>query len=305
MSLCQSPHPLAMLDAVWCLGCNTLDVAHVYGHAVEATVGKWLHSRIHTHAGRMLRGGGRGGQLTRSDVVLVGKAGHPFRNSAHAARLSLVELDKDLTQSLDRLRTSYLDVLLLHRDDPHRFPDVGPVVSAMHTFVSQRRIRRWGLSNWSLPRMQLAVEYAVAHNLCPPTLASPQFSLAVPSRPVWPGGTHLTPPNAAVARVTGMGMALFTWAPLAEGFLCGSAGRAGNSDCWRTPLNVGRRDRLQEMARRKGVTAAELCVAFVLHSGVATAVVGTTSVSHFQDAVRGSSIHLEDTDIAYLTGHTV
>ena len=60
-------------------------------------------------------------RMTRRDLILVGKGGHPFRNSRHKARLSAEELEKDLCESLARLGTGYLDVFLLHRDDPKRF----------------------------------------------------------------------------------------------------------------------------------------------------------------------------------------
>lgn len=124
MRLANVTQPLDLLDAAWNCGCNTFDMGHVYGPKVEGILGKWLSSRIGTGRGSFLRPPAPGRTLTRSDVILIAKGGHPFRESKEGARLKQEDLSRDLDESLERLHTDYVDVFLLHRDDPKAFPKV-------------------------------------------------------------------------------------------------------------------------------------------------------------------------------------
>ena len=108
-------------------------------------------------AARMIRRGANGRPPCRADITLVGKGGHPYPRSKRLARLEPEELNKDLCESLERLQTTYLDVFLLHRDDPSLFPDIGQVVATMDAFVKDGRVLRWGTSNWTLSRTSLSL----------------------------------------------------------------------------------------------------------------------------------------------------
>ena len=112
-------------------------------------------------AARMIRRGANGRPPCRADITLVGKGGHPYPRSKRLARLEPEELNKDLCESLERLQTTYLDVFLLHRDDPSLFPDIGRVVETMDAFVKDGRVLRWGTSNWTLSRTSLSVAASV------------------------------------------------------------------------------------------------------------------------------------------------
>jgi hypothetical protein len=96
--------PFTVLDAVWSLGCTTFDVAHVYGQN-EGILGEWLESR-----GRELGSAScllPGGPISRGDVIIIGKGGHPAKGDERAARLDPSDLSRDLRESLQRLRTTY------------------------------------------------------------------------------------------------------------------------------------------------------------------------------------------------------
>lgn len=271
-----------------------------------------------TNGGRFLRNG----TLTRVDLFLIGKGGHPFLSSRDAARLSQQDLSKDLDESMARLGIDYFDFYLLHRDDPAKYSDVAEIVKTMDALVHGGKIRSWGVSNWTLARIEAACEYARAHGLHPPAMTSPQHSLAVPAQPVWPGCHHMTREAAAfcggggssVDVAGGAGgaadgggrasrMVRMVWAPLAEGYMCGSLGRPESAACWNTPDNALRRKRLNELASARAVQPSALALAFALNSGMADmVVVGTVNEQHFQDAARATQIALTDRDIAWLEG---
>merc|ERR1711971_1504916 len=185
---------------------------------------------------------------------------------------------------------SYFDFYLLHRDDPSRFPDIGSIVTTMHGLVTSGKCRAWGVSNWTLPRVEAAYKFAEENGLSRPMMSSPQFSLAVPEHPVWSGCQHLTSDSATFFADKGILTAV--WAPLAEGYLTGSLGRPESAGCWNTPENGSRRERVHEMAAQRAVDAASLSLAYTLEAGASAVIIGTIKENHLQDAVRATEIKL-------------
>jgi len=55
-------------------------------------------------------------------------------------------------------------------------------------------------------------------------------------------------------------------------------------------------------AEHRGLTEAEVAIAFALHSGAAAVVVGAASSAHFEDAVRGTAVSLTDAEVQWLRG---
>ena len=283
MSLNSSVNPMSLLDAVWGMGCHILDVAHVYGQAVESLVGKWWTSR----------------RIDRTELTLVGKGGHPFRNSAHKARLGRADINKDLDESLERLQTTYVDVFLLHRDDPTLFPSVLELCETMHALVTCGKIRAWGTSNFSPQRIEALHECAEAQSWVAPSYASPQYSLAIPATPVWDGTTTLTPEHRMI--FAKHGTKVLGWATLAEGMLCGKVSERSRSAArWMSAENCQRKLRLERLATAKGLTVAALAIAYALNSGCDSAVVGCRTVQHFHDAARASTVVLSEEEVQYL-----
>ena len=149
---------VGLLDAVYALGCNTFDTAHVYGQGDnERTFGRWVNDRG-----------------LREKVVIIGKGAH---HNQDRRRVTPFDISADIHDSLARLRTDYIDLYLLHRDNPA--VPVGPIVDVLNDHLAAGRIRAFGGSNWSQARVQAANEYAAAHGLVPFAAASPHFSLAI------------------------------------------------------------------------------------------------------------------------------
>lgn len=136
------------------VGCggNVIDTARVYSVIAdsEPTIGAWLRRSRKRH-----------------QVMIVSKGGHPEIKSwppdMHAFRLSREEMTADLDASLAALGTDYIDIYLYHRDDPKR--SVEELVETMENFVRQGKIRYYGVSNWTLDRIQAAQDYAASRGL--------------------------------------------------------------------------------------------------------------------------------------------
>jgi hypothetical protein len=88
----------ALLDDDYERGCNTIDTAHVYGGGdSERIIGRWLEKRG-----------------LREKIVLITKGA---AQSEDRLRITPFDIAADLHDSLARLKTDYIDLYLLHRDD--------------------------------------------------------------------------------------------------------------------------------------------------------------------------------------------
>ena len=199
-----------LLDAVFSLGCNTFDAAHVYsGGGCERMLGRWIEERG-----------------LRERVVILTKGAH---HNADRRRVTPFDITSDLHDSLARLKVSTIDLYMLHRDDPS--VPVGPIVEVLNEHKAAGLIDAFGGSNWSHERVQAANAYAEARGLTPFVASSPQFSLADMVQAPWEecvsiGGAGGEPARAWYRQA---GMALFTWSSLAGGFFSGRFSR-GNLD---------------------------------------------------------------------------
>jgi aryl-alcohol dehydrogenase-like predicted oxidoreductase len=246
-SLPRDRRALAVLDAAFEAGCTAFDTARVYGNGLgERILGHWIRTR-----------------RVRDGVLIVSKGGHPDRVTA--SRVHPAFLAADLDASLRALRVDTIDLYLLHRDDPS--VPVGLIMRGLQRCVQAGKVRALGVSNWSHTRLEAANQFAHAHGLTPFTVTSPHFSLAEMRSPPWPGVLSITGDAAADARswYTATRMPVLAWSPLAGGFL---AGGRGPDDAQRRaysgPLNEGRRERAETLARERGVPVAQIALAYVL-----------------------------------------
>lgn len=244
----------ALLDAVFELGCNTFDTAHEYaGGEAERSFGRWLVSRG-----------------VRERVVIIGKGAH---HNADRKCVTPFDISAHLHDSLARMRIDSIDLYMLHRDDPAQ--PVGPLMETLNEHIDAGRIRAIGASNWTTRRIMEANLYAQTHGLTPFVASSPQFSLAEMIDEPWEDCLSIGGPQGEPERAWYQEneFALFTWSALAGGFLSGRVTRHNARQhegqmyhrCYACEANFRRLDRLQELAREKRVTVAQLAVAWVLH----------------------------------------
>src|SRR5690606_8751935 len=104
----------------------------------------------------------------RDDVIILTKGGHP---NQHGPQINKQAIGDELNKSLERLRTDYVELYALHRDDPN--VPVGEILEILNEHVEAGRIGAFGGSNWSQERLQEANEYAEKHGLVGFTFSSP------------------------------------------------------------------------------------------------------------------------------------
>ena len=246
----------ALLDEILALGGNTFDAAHIYGNGdVERAFGRWVAARG-----------------VREQVVIVTKGAH---HSQDRQRVTPYDITADLQDSLARLRTDYIDLYLLHRDDPS--VPVGPIVEVLNEHRAAGRIHAFGGSNWSAQRVAEANAYAAAHGLTPFAVSSPHFSLAIQVKEPWANCVSLTGDAGAAARAyyTEQQIPLLLWSSLAGGFFSGRFQPENlesftayldqlcvQSYCY--PQNFARLERTRQLAAQRGASLAQIAMAYVL-----------------------------------------
>ena len=157
-----------MLNLYLRMGGNFIDTANVYcrwlpdtTNCAEQFIGEWLR---------------RTGN--RSRVYLATKGGHPSLQTGKN-RVNRADLARDLDESLAAMGVDYVDFYWLHRDNA-ALP-IEEVISFGEEFVRQGKVRYYGASNFTLPRMQQAVEWKKRHPGRGFSALCNQWSLACPN----------------------------------------------------------------------------------------------------------------------------
>lgn len=271
-----------MLDAYAALGGNAIDTARHYGDTAEGAIGSWLRSRSR-----------------REEFVLIGKAGHP---EGGRNRVNPADIAGDLTRSLELLETDYLDVLLLHRDDPS--VPAGEIVEWLNEHVRAGRARVIGGSNWRHERLEEANGYAAPRDLVPLVVSSPNLSLGLPNEPLWPGCLTLTVEDREwYARSR---MPVLAWSAQAQGFFSGTYRREDRTDAnavriWYNDTNFERLERVKQAAGRHRVPMTAVALAWVLHQPFPTfAVIGPRSLSELGESSQALRLALTQSEVESL-----
>ena len=288
----QGPeHGFALLDAVTERGCTTFDTGRVYGDA-DRFLGSWIQERG-----------------IRERVVILGKGAH---HSQERRRVTPEDIREDLEASLRELQTDYIDLYVLHRDDPD--VPVGPIVEALNEHLREGKIHAFGGSNWTHERIAEANAYAHAHGLVPFAASSPNFSLAEQVQEPWAGCISISGPAGEAARryYQEQNLPLFTWSSLAGGFFSGRLRRDNTGEftsgldklavtSYGYEQNFQRLERAQELAGEKGATVPQIALAYVMHQPLNVfALVGCRSGEEFGANVKALELALTPQELEYL-----
>jgi aryl-alcohol dehydrogenase-like predicted oxidoreductase len=283
----------ALLDGVFAQGGTTFDTAHGYGQGeAERALGDWIASRG-----------------LRNQVVIITKGAH---HNKDRRRVTPFDITSDLHDSLARLKTDFIDLYLLHRDDP-AVPVAG-IVEVLNAHHRAGKIGAFGGSNWTVARIQEANAYARANGLQPFVASSPNFSLAIQTHAPWDNCVSISGPAAKAERdwYTVAKMPLFTWSSLAGGFFSGRF-RRDNLDQFTSYLdrlcvevycvedNFRRLDRVRTLAEERGATIPQIATAYVVSQPLNIfAIVGCQTPAEFAANVAALDLELTPAELAWL-----
>lgn len=283
----------ALLDTIFNTGVNTFDMARNYMGA-ELSVGKWLEER-----------------QNREQMVLLSKCGHP--SMFGRKRVDETDIRKDFERTSKALQTDYIDIYLLHRDDPE--VPVDSIVEIFNGLHAEGKIGAFGGSNWTYQRIEEANEYAYKHNLIPFSVSSPNYGLADQVRDPWGGGcVTISGPANKEARdwYRNNNMPIIAYSSLGRGLF---SGKLKSSECdhaadvldmiamqgYGCSENFERLRRCEELAAKKEVSVAQIAMAWMFQQELnVLAVVSTSKASRMQENIDALSLKLSEAELLYL-----
>jgi aryl-alcohol dehydrogenase-like predicted oxidoreductase len=282
----------AQLDLFFDAGGTLIDTADVYSAGVsEEIVGRWLR---------------RQPESIRSQVVLATKGRFPMGEGRNDAGLSRRHLRDALAAALRRLGVDSVDLYQVHAFDP-RTP-LDETLRFLDDAVSAGKISYVGLSNYTGWQVQKIVDLAEHRGLACPVTLQPQYNLLV--REIeW----EIVP----ACESTGLG--LLPWSPLGGGWLTGKytkeerpagATRLGENpdrgvEAYDRRSTVERTwdviDAVQEVASSRGVTMAQVALAWVVDRPLVISVIlGARTLEQLQDNLGAADLHLDAEAVARL-----
>ncbi|MEA2252923.1 MAG: hypothetical protein QOG70_3165 [Solirubrobacteraceae bacterium] len=260
------------------LGIDFLDTADMYGPFTnEILVGRAI-------AGR------------RDEVVLATKFGNERREDGSWIGIngSPEYVHQACEASLRRLGVDHIDLYYQHRVD--RSVPIEDTVGAMAELVNAGKVRYLGLSEAAPETVRRA------HAVHPISALQTEYSL-------W----TRDPEEEVLPTVRELGIGFVAYSPLGRGFLSGR---------WRAPEDLPEDDvrrnhprfqeenfrrnlelvrRVEEIAREKGVTPAQLALAWVLHQGEdIVPIPGTKRRRYLEENVAAVDVRLTDDDLRRL-----
>ncbi|MCZ6499303.1 MAG: aldo/keto reductase family protein [Gammaproteobacteria bacterium] len=267
------------LAAAFDCGINFLDTANVYGKgAAETFLGEALEGR------------------SRDSYVLATKLFFPMSDTDSG--LSAEQVHKQIDDSLQRLRTDYVDLYQCHRYDPD-IP-LEETMQALSEVVEAGKARYIGFSEWTAPQIQAAMDIAGVASF---VSSQPQYSM------IW-----RVPETEVIPLCKESGIGQIVWSPLGQGVLTGkykpgvelpSNSRAANplmnqfmdGLLAESLLNVV--DNLRPIASDLGISLTQLALAWVLREpNIASAIVGASRPEQVEENTAASGIELDEESLA-------
>ncbi|KAI0689015.1 aryl-alcohol dehydrogenase [Cytidiella melzeri] len=199
--------------------------------------------------------------------------------------------------SLKRLQLDYIDVLQCHRFD-YNTP-IEETMHALHDVVQAGYARYIGMSSCYAYQFHQMQNYAIANKLTPFISMQNHYNLVYreEEREMFP-----------TLKLFGVGS--IPWSPLARGLL--SRALSSRDDTVRGKVDTMIKgyagpgtpeiiSRVEEIAKKKGVSMAQIAIAWTLaKDGVTAPIVGTTSLDNLKDMIAGLDVKLTAEEIKYL-----
>ncbi len=267
------------------LGINFFDTADVYSRGASEEI-----------LGRALKDFGP----ARDRLVIATKVFSPMGDDPNLRGLSRKHILHSIDDSLRRLGVDYVDLYQIHRFDYHT--PIRETLQALDEVVRSGKARYIGASSmfaWQFAKMlytsdQLGLTRFVA--------MQNHYNLIYREEE-----REMNP----LCREEGIG--LIPWSPLARGFLMGNRRKEdfGETVRSRTDEYAQRMyyqdsdfavvDRVTEIARRRGVTNAQIALAWILAKpGVTSPIIGASRMQHLDDAIASLQVKLDESELAAL-----
>ncbi|HKN31250.1 MAG TPA: L-glyceraldehyde 3-phosphate reductase [Roseiarcus sp.] len=263
----------AICRTAFALGITHFDLANNYGPPPGAA---------EIDFGDILRTDFRG---LRDELVISTKAGYDMWPGPYGEWGSRKYMIASLDQSLKRLGLDYVDIFYSHRFDPET--PLEETMGALDAAVRQGKALYVGISSYNSRRTKEAA--AILKRLGAPCLIhQPSYSMV----------NRWVEVDGLLDTLEAEGIGAIVFSPLAQGMLTDkylngipSDSRAAASHFFNpkflTPENIGHVRHLNEIAKGRGQSLAEMALAWVLRDKrVTSALIGASRLDQVVDAVK-------------------
>ncbi len=267
------------------LGINFFDTADVYSLGKSEEV-----------LGNLLRALG----VRRETVVIATKVFNPMSDDVNDRGLSRKHILDSIDASLRRLKMDYVDLYQIHRWD-YSTP-IEETMEALHDVVKAGKARYIGASSMFAWQFVKAQYTARLHGWTPFVSMQNHYNLI-----------YREEEREMIPCCLDQGVALIPWSPMARGFFAGHHRKGDWGDTIRAKTDQYAHelyyreedfvvaDRVQEVARARGVSGPQIALAWVLNKPYITApIIGATRLEHLEQAVAALEIQLSEEEVRRL-----
>jgi aryl-alcohol dehydrogenase-like predicted oxidoreductase len=236
-------------------------------------------------------------------MVIATKVGFRSGGLLTQAGLSRRHILASCEQSLRRLNTDYIDLYIVHKEDP--FTPLEETLEALNDLVRTGKVRYLGFSNWSAWKSATALQMQKERGWAQFSSGQMYYSLV---------GRDVEDEIAPFMRYAGLGMTV--WSPLAGGFLSGkytrenlkdSENRLAGFDFLPFDKEAGFSvvEKMREIAARHDASVAQIAIAWLLAKPVVSSViVGASKPHQLEDNLKAVDVELSDAEFAELDAIT-
>jgi aryl-alcohol dehydrogenase (NADP+) len=266
-------------------GINFFDTADVYSLGASEQV-----------LGNLLRTLG----AKREDLIVATKVYHPMSEEVNDRGLSRRHILKSIDRSLRRLQMDYVDLYQIHRWD-YETP-IEETMETLHDVVRAGKARYVGASSmyaWQFSKAQYTAEL---HGWSRFVSMQNHYNLI-----------YREEEREMIPCCIDQGVALLPWSPMARGFFAGNHRKGDWGDTPRAKTDTFGQgmyyrdedfivaDRVQELARKRGLSGPQIALAWVLGKPFVTApIIGASRMQHLDEAIAALGIQLSPEEVKQL-----
>jgi len=233
----------------------------------------------------------------RDKVIVATKVFSPMSDDPNDRGLSRQHIMASIDRSLTRLQTDYVDLYQTHRWDPET--PIEETLEALNDLVRIGKVRYIGASSMASWQFAKALYLADRHGWTRFVSMQNHYNLVYREEE-----REMLP----LCRQEGIGV--IPWSPLARGFLAGNRLRGSQrtatareqtdviaQNLYYSDADFDVAERVNEVAAARGVSAAQIALAWVLRQpGVTAPIVGVSKPEQLEQAVGALNVTLTDED---------
>ncbi|MCC6446452.1 MAG: aldo/keto reductase family protein [Armatimonadetes bacterium] len=269
----------------WEAGINFFDTADVYaGGKAETVIGAILKD------------------FPREQVVLATKVRGRMWEGANGEGLSRKRIMACVEMSLKRLRMDYIDIYQLHWPDLET--PIQETMEALDILVRQGKVLYIGCSNYSTEQVREALQ-------CCDRFGLTRFVSHQPVYNMFNRGIE----ESLMKYCAMEGVGFIVYSPLAQGlltskYLSGKApegSRGFGNENWEknllTSANLAAMEKLNALARRKGIALSQLALAWILrHPEIASCIIGASRPDQVEENAAAVEVEITDEEMKEIEG---